>query len=81
MRPLLDIRLPYLISAPRCRAAIDESNLFSDLLLVDPVIYPPSVYDAIVGKEAPLSSVVGRQAEFPSRFVDVSLQNVELTCN
>jgi hypothetical protein len=56
----------------RCRAAIETPILFSDALLVDPVIYSPSFYNAIVGKEAPLATAMGRIADFSSRFVKTS---------
>jgi hypothetical protein len=63
----------------RCRAAVETPMLFSDALLVDPVIYPPSVYNDIVGKEAPLASVMGRIADFSSRFVKLLSWYVPLT--
>jgi len=51
------------------RAALDSPALFSDLILIDPVTYCPSSFDAIAAEALPLSTTVGRRVEFPSRCV------------
>jgi hypothetical protein len=63
----------------RCRAAVDTPILFSDALLVDPTLYSPAVYDAIVEKEVPLASIIDRISEFSSRFVKALSRYVPLT--
>lgn len=48
---------------------MDTPILFSDLLLVDPVIHCPAYFDAIAETSLPLSATVGRRVDFPSRYV------------
>jgi hypothetical protein len=54
------------------RAALDSPALFSDVILIDPVICCPSYADAVGAQSLPLSlllATVGRKVEFPSRCV------------
>ncbi|KAG8755494.1 hypothetical protein FRC14_003992 [Serendipita sp. 396] len=50
-----------------CRAALYAPKLFSDIILVDPVIVPPYQREMFRQGALPLAATVGRRSEWPTR--------------